>query len=140
MGGLSLAVDPVPDQLAQHHPVDLFLIEVVRGHHMAPFLEAVDLLGLGVDGIAGAIMLDVADDALLHLVLVLGGSGVSPFIRTSIQAVFQQEVTQLHRLVAWHPAQRCRRTLCFDGGIFPPHRPGAKLYKMPAGARSVDNF
>ena len=70
MGGLSLAVDPVPDQLAQHHPVDLFLIEIVRGHHMAPFLKAVDLLGLGVDGIAGAIMLDVADDALLHLVLV----------------------------------------------------------------------
>ena len=70
MGSLPVAVDPVPDQVAQHHPVDLPFIEVIRGHHMAPILKATYLLGFGVDGIASTIVLDVADNALLHLVLV----------------------------------------------------------------------
>ena len=62
MGGLSLAVDPVPDQRAQHHPVNLLRIEIICRHHMAPFFKAHDLFGLGVDGIAGAVMFDIADD------------------------------------------------------------------------------
>ena len=70
MGGPPVAVDPVPDQVAQNHPVDLPFIEVIRGHHMAPILKATYLLGFGVDGIASTIVLDVADNALLHLVLV----------------------------------------------------------------------
>ena len=70
MGSLPVAVDPVPDQVAQYHPVDLPCIEVIRGHHMAPILKATYLLGFGVNGIASTIMLDVADDALLHLVPV----------------------------------------------------------------------
>ena len=37
---------------------------------MAPFLKAMYLFGLGIDGIAGAIMLDVSDNALFDLFLV----------------------------------------------------------------------
>ena len=70
MGSLPVTVDPVPDQVAQYHPVDLPCIEVICSHHMAPILKATYLLGFGVDGIASTIMLDVADNALLHLVLV----------------------------------------------------------------------
>ena len=70
MGGLSLAVDPVPDQVAQHHPFDLLRIEIICRHHMAPFLKAHDLFGLGVNGIASAVMFDIADDAGLDLVCV----------------------------------------------------------------------
>ena len=70
MGSLPVAVDPVPDQGAQNHPVDLPCIEVIRGHHMAPILKATNSLGFSVDGIASTIMFDVADNALLHLVLV----------------------------------------------------------------------
>ena len=70
MGSPPVAVDPVPDQVAQHHPVDLPFIEVIRGHHMAPILKATYSLGIGVYRIASTIMLDVADNTLLHLVLV----------------------------------------------------------------------
>ena len=70
MGSPSVAVDPVPDQVAQNHPVDLPFIEVIRGHYMAPILKATYLLGFCVDGIASTIMRDVADYTLLHLALV----------------------------------------------------------------------
>ena len=70
MGSLPVAVDPVPDQVAQNHPVDLPFIEVIRGHYMAPILKATYSLGFCVDGIASTIMLDVADNTVLHRVLV----------------------------------------------------------------------
>ena len=70
MGRLLVAVDPVPDKVVQNHPVDLPFIEVIRGHYMAPILKATYSLGFCVDGIASTIMLDVADNTLLHLVLV----------------------------------------------------------------------
>ena len=70
MGSLSVAVDPVPDQVAQNHPADLPFIEVIRGHYMTPILKATYSLGFCVDGIASAIMRDVADYTLLHFALV----------------------------------------------------------------------
>ena len=70
MGRLPVAVDPVPDQVVQNHPVDLPFIEVIRGHYMAPILKATYSLGSCVDGIASAIMRDVADYTLLHFALV----------------------------------------------------------------------
>ena len=70
MRSLPVAVDPVPDQVAQYHPVDLPCIEVIRGHHMAPILKSTYLLGFGVNGIASTIMRDVADYTLLHRALV----------------------------------------------------------------------
>ena len=70
MRSLPVAVDPVPDQVAQNHTVDLPFIEVIRGHHMAPILKATHSLGFCVDGIASTIMRDVADYTLLHLALV----------------------------------------------------------------------
>ena len=70
MGRLPVAVDPVPDQVAQNHPVDLPFIEVIRGHYMAPILKATYSLGFCVDGIASTIMRDVADYTLLHFALV----------------------------------------------------------------------
>ncbi len=70
IGRLPVAVDPVPDQVAQNHPVDLPFIEVIRGHYMAPILKATYSLGFRVDGIASAIMRHVADYTLLHFALV----------------------------------------------------------------------
>ena len=70
MRSLPVAVDPVPDQVAQNHSVDLPFIEVIRCHHVAPILKATHSLGFCVDGIASTIMRDVADYALLHLALV----------------------------------------------------------------------
>ena len=70
MRSLPVAVDPVPDQVAQNHPVDLPFIEVIRGHYMAPILKATYSLRFCVDGIASTIMRDVADYTLLHLALV----------------------------------------------------------------------
>ena len=70
MGSPPVAVDPVPDQVAQNHPVDLPFIEVIRGHYMAPILKATYSLGFGVYRIPSTIMLDVADNTLLHLILV----------------------------------------------------------------------
>ena len=70
MGRLPVAVDPVPDQVVQNHPVDLPFIEVIRGHYMAPILEATYSLRFCVNGIASTIMRDVADYTLLHLALV----------------------------------------------------------------------
>ena len=70
MRSLPVAVDPVPDQVAQNHPVDLPFIEVIRGHYMAPILKTMYSLRLCVDGIASTIMRDVADYTLLHLALV----------------------------------------------------------------------
>ena len=70
MRSLPVAVDPVPDQVAQNHSVDLPFIEVIRGHYMAPILKTMYSLRLCVDGIASTIMRDVADYTLLHLALV----------------------------------------------------------------------
>ena len=70
MESLPVAVDPVPDQVAQHHPVDLPFIEVIRCHHVAPILKATHSLSFCVNGIASTIMRDVADYTLLHLALV----------------------------------------------------------------------
>ena len=70
MRSLPVAVDPVPDQVAQNHPIDLPFIEVIRGHYMAPILESTYSLRFCVDGIASTIMRDVADYTLLHLALV----------------------------------------------------------------------
>ena len=70
MRSLPVAVDPVPDQVAQNHSVDLPFIEVIRCHHVAPILKATHALSFCVDGIASTIMRDVADYTLLHLALV----------------------------------------------------------------------
>ena len=70
MGSPSVAVDPVPDQVAQNHSVDLPFIEVIRCHHVAPILKTTYSLRLCVDGIASTIMRDVADYTLLYLALV----------------------------------------------------------------------
>ena len=70
MGCLSLAVDPVPDQVAQNRAVDILLIEIIRRQDVSPFFKALDLFGFGVDGIAGTVMFDITDNALLHFVLV----------------------------------------------------------------------
>ena len=70
MGSLPVAVDPVPDQVAQNHPVDLTFIEFMRWHYMAPILKATYSLGFCVDGIASTIMRDVVDYTLLHFALV----------------------------------------------------------------------
>ena len=70
MGSPPVAFDPVPDQVAQNHSVDLPSIEVIRCHHVAPILKATYSLGFCVDGIASTIMRDVADYTLLHLALV----------------------------------------------------------------------
>ena len=70
MGSPPVAVDPVPDQVAQNHPVDLPFIEVIRGHYMAPILKATYSLRFCVDGIASTIMRDVAYYTLLHFALV----------------------------------------------------------------------
>ena len=70
MGSPPVAVDPVPDQVAQNHPVDLPFIEVIRGHYMAPILKATYSLRFCVDGIASTIMRDIADYTLLNLALV----------------------------------------------------------------------
>ena len=70
MRSLPVAVDPVPDQVAQNHSVDLPFIEVIRCHHVAPILKATHSLSFCVDGIASTIMRDVADYTLLHLALV----------------------------------------------------------------------
>ena len=70
MRSLPVAVDPVPDQVAQNHSVDLPFIEVVRCHHVAPILKATHSLSFCVDGIASTIMRDVADYTLLYLALV----------------------------------------------------------------------
>ena len=70
MRSLPVAVDPVPDQVAQNHSVDLPFIEVIRCHHVAPILKATYSLGFCVDGIASTIMRDVVDYTLLHFALV----------------------------------------------------------------------
>ena len=70
MGSPPVAVDPVPDQVAQNHSVDLPFIEVIRCHHVAPILKATHSLSFCVDGIASTIMRDVADYTLLHFALV----------------------------------------------------------------------
>ena len=70
MESFPVAVDPVPDQVAQNHPIDLPFIEVIRCHHVAPILKATYSLGFCVDGIASTIMRDVADYTLLYLALV----------------------------------------------------------------------
>ena len=70
MRSLPVAVDPVPDQVAQNHSVDLPFIEVICCHHVAPILKATHSLGFCVDGIASTIMRDVADYTLLYLALV----------------------------------------------------------------------
>jgi len=70
MRSLPVAVDPVPDQVAQNHSVDLPFIEVIRCHHVAPILKATHSLSFCVDGIASTIMRDVADYTLLHFALV----------------------------------------------------------------------
>ena len=70
MRSLPVAVDPVPDQVAQNHSVDLPFIEVICCHHVAPILKATHSLGFCVDRIASTIMRDVADYTLLHFALV----------------------------------------------------------------------
>ena len=70
MGSRPVAVDPVPDQVAQNHSVDLPFIEVICCHHVAPILKATHSLSFCVNGIASTIMRDVADYTLLHLALV----------------------------------------------------------------------
>ena len=70
MGSPPVAVDPVPDQVAQNHSVDLPFIEVICCHHVAPILKATHSLSFCVNGIASTIMRDVADYTLLHLALV----------------------------------------------------------------------
>ena len=70
MGRHPVAVDPVPDQVAQNPPVDLTFIEFIRCHYMAPILTATYSLGFCVDGIASTIMRDVAEYTLLHFALV----------------------------------------------------------------------
>ena len=70
MRSLPVAVDPVPDQVAQNHSVDLPFIEVIRCHHVAPILKATHSLSFCVNGIASTIMRDVADYTLLYLALV----------------------------------------------------------------------
>ena len=70
MRSLPVAVDPVPDQVAQNHSVDLPFIEVIRCHHVAPILKATHSVSFCVDGIASTIMRDVADYTLLYLALV----------------------------------------------------------------------
>ena len=70
MRSLSVAVDPVPDQVAQNHSVDLPFIKVICCHHVAPILKATHSLSFCVNGIASTIMRDVADYTLLHLALV----------------------------------------------------------------------
>ena len=52
MRSLPVAVDPVPDQVAQNHPVDLTFIEFIRCHYMAPILKATYSLGFNADLIA----------------------------------------------------------------------------------------
>ena len=70
MRSLPVAVDPVPDQVAQNHSVDLPFIEVICCHHVAPIFKATHSLSFCVNGIASTIMRDVADYTLLHLALV----------------------------------------------------------------------
>ena len=70
MGSPPVAVDPVPDQVAQNHSVNLPFIEVICCHHVAPILKATHSLSFCVNGIASTIMRDVADYTLLHLALV----------------------------------------------------------------------
>ena len=70
MSCLSLAIDPVPDQVAQNRAVDILFVEIIRRQDVPPFFNALDLFGFSVDGIAGTIMFYIADDALLHFILV----------------------------------------------------------------------
>ena len=48
MGCRSLAIDPVPDQVAQNRAVDILFVEIIRRQDVPPFFKALDLFGFGV--------------------------------------------------------------------------------------------
>ena len=73
MGRFPVAVYPVPDQVV-NHLVDL-LIEVIRGHYMAPI--PLPFAWPCVDGIASAIMRDVADYTLLTLLVTVASIAIA---------------------------------------------------------------